>query len=221
MLAILIFATAPVVAIMTFIYLNKKIELEPLPLIFRTFILGMVLVFPLMFIQYAFRTEGVLGSPILESIILAGLLEEFFKWFVFIFVVYKHGAFDHHYDGIIYGVAISLGFATVENIIYLFANGIEYAWGRAIFPVSSHALFGLIMGYYIGKAKFKDTNQRWCLFLALFVPVGLHSVFDVILSSGMKQWIYIMIPFMILLWLIGIRKLRIANRHQHFHMKSS
>ena len=68
--------------------------------------------------------------------------------------------FDEHYDGIVYGAAVSLGFATVENILYLFANGLESALGRAILPVSSHALFGVIMGYYLGKAKFSEGKEK-------------------------------------------------------------
>ena len=68
--------------------------------------------------------------------------------------------FDEHYDGIVYGAAVSLGFATVENILYLFANGLESALGRAILPVSSHALFGVIMGYYLGKQSFLKERKN-------------------------------------------------------------
>ncbi|WP_085508716.1 glutamic-type intramembrane protease PrsW [Thalassobacillus devorans] len=221
MVSLLTLALAPVAAIMTFIYFNKRIELEPLPLIIRTFILGALLVFPTMFIQYAINIEGLLQSPYVHSFLLAGLLEEFVKWFIFLFAVYQHREFDHHYDGIIYGVAISLGFATVENIIYLLANGTQYAWGRAIFPVSSHALFGILMGYYIGKAKFNTTRTKMCLTLALFIPVALHGLYDMILTTTSNAWLYLMIPFMAGLWVIGIRKIRLANHHSaNLHSKA-
>ncbi|GGF09224.1 protease PrsW [Halobacillus andaensis] len=210
-MAILTAAVAPAVALMTFIYLSKRIELEPLPLIIKMFILGAILVFPLMFIQYAFESEGIFQSPIMRSFILAGLLEEFFKWFFFLFVAYRHADFDHHYDGIIYGVAISLGFATLENIIYLFANGIEIALLRAVFPVSSHALFGLLMGFYMGKAKFSLRYTRLSISLALIIPVLLHSLYDYFIVSSI--WLYLIIPFMIFLWLIGVRKINLANKH--------
>ncbi|MFG6148671.1 glutamic-type intramembrane protease PrsW [Halobacillus sp. B23F22_1] len=210
-MAILTAAVAPAVALMTFIYLSKRIELEPLPLIIRMFILGAILVFPLMFIQYAFESEAIFQSPIMKSIFLAGLLEEFFKWFFFLFVAYRHADFDHHYDGIIYGVAISLGFATLENIIYLFANGIEIALLRAVFPVSSHALFGLLMGFYMGKAKFSLRYRRLSISLALIIPVVLHSLYDYFIVSSI--WLYLIIPFMIFLWLISVRKINLANKH--------
>lgn len=218
-MAILTAAISPAVAIMTFIYLSKKIELEPLPLIVRMFIIGVIMVFPIMFIQYAFEAESIFQSPLLKSFFLAGLMEEFFKWFFLLFVAYQHSAFDHHYDGIIYAVAISLGFATIENIIYLFANGIEIAMLRAIFPVSSHALFGIIMGYYIGKAKFTNAHPTFCLFFALMIPVSLHTLYDYIITVREQTWLYWITPFMIVLWVIGFRKIQAANKHHEELLK--
>ncbi len=211
-MAILTAAIAPAIAIMTFIYLTKRIALEPLPLIIRMFIIGAILVFPLMFIQYAFESEGFFQSHFLRSLFLAGLLEEFFKWFFLLFVAYRHANFDHPYDGIIYGVSVSLGFATVENIIYLFANGIQIAMLRAIFPVSSHALFGILMGYYMGKAKFTRASRRLYLSISLLIPFILHSVYDYILSVKQHSWMYWITPFMIVLWIISVRKIRLANQ---------
>ncbi|WLR46729.1 glutamic-type intramembrane protease PrsW [Halobacillus litoralis] len=218
-MAILTAAISPAVAIMTFIYLSKRIELEPLPLIIRMFIIGVIMVFPIMFIQYAFETENVFHSSFLKSFFLAGLLEEFFKWFFLLFVAYRHSDFDHHYDGIIYGVAISLGFATIENIIYIFQNGIEIAILRAVFPVSSHALFGIIMGFYMGKAKFRTKRSNWCLALGLAIPVGLHVMYDYIITVKEMTWMYWITPFMIILWLIGFRKIKIANQHHEKLLK--
>ncbi|MBH0229609.1 glutamic-type intramembrane protease PrsW [Halobacillus yeomjeoni] len=218
-MAILTAAISPAVAIMTFIYLSKRIELEPLPLIIRMFVIGVIMVFPLTFIQYAFETEGLFQTPFLKSFFLAGALEEFFKWFFLLFVAFRHADFDHHYDGIIYGVAISLGFATIENIFYILSNGIEIALLRAIFPVSSHALFGLIMGYYMGKAKFIDASTRLSLVLALIIPVLLHSFYDYMITALEHTWLYYITPFMIVLWIIGFRKIRLANQHHENMMK--
>ncbi|CDQ19477.1 glutamic-type intramembrane protease PrsW [Halobacillus karajensis] len=218
-MAILTAAISPAVAIMTFIYLSKRIELEPLPLIIRMFIIGVIMVFPIMFIQYAFEAENIFHSPLVKSFFLAGLLEEFFKWFFLLFVAYRHSDFDHHYDGIIYGVAISLGFATIENIIYLFQNGIEIAILRAVFPVSSHALFGIVMGYYMGKAKFRTSRSSWCLFVGLWIPVAFHVMYDYIISVKEVTWMYWITPFMIILWVIGIRKIKIANQHHEKLLK--
>ncbi len=166
-----------------------------------------------MFIQYAFQEEGVAQSAFYESYFIYGLLEEFFKWFIFIFTTYKYSKFTTVYDGIVYGVSISLGFATVENILYLFAHGIEFAFSRAIFPVSSHALFGVIMGYYLGKAKCnsKDKLKRFNIILALCLPFVLHGTYDFIIASITNFWVYGLVPFMIMLWILGLRKVKVAN----------
>src|SRR5690625_4617500 len=144
MLAILSAGVAPALALMSFFYLKDQYA-EPIPLIIRTFIFGSLLVLPIMFIQYALQIEWMFPN-IVEAFFISALLEEFFKWFIFIYVIYHHTEFDAHYDGIVYAVSISLGFATVENILYLLVHGIEFAFTRALFPVSSHALFGVEIG---------------------------------------------------------------------------
>ena len=73
---------------------------------------------------------------------------------------FQHIDFDEHYDGIVYGTSLSLGFATLENILYLIGNGVEYAFMRALLPVSSHALFGVIMGFTSAKPVFRIAKQR-------------------------------------------------------------
>lgn len=212
MFAVFSASLAPTLALMSFFYLKDKFEAEPLSDVLRAFIYGALLVFPLMFVQYAFNAEGIGQQPFIKSFFLTGLMEEFFKWFVYIYTVYRYTKFDTVYDGIVYGVSISLGFATLENILYLFTYGVEYAVGRALFPVSSHALFGVIMGFYIGKAKLSKTVKRSSLLLGLLLPVFAHGTYDFILATVQKNWVYFLIPFMILLWMYGMRKVKQANQ---------
>lgn len=211
MFAIFSAGAAPALALMSFFYLKDRIT-EPLPLIIRTFVLGALLVFPIMFIQYAFAAEGITNNSFVQSFFLVAFIEEFFKWFIFMYTIYHHSEFDAHYDGIVYAVAISLGFATVENILYLFTNGIEYAFSRALFPVSSHALFGVIMGFYFGNAKIKNIHNKWSIAAAFFIPFILHGLYNYILKSENKNWIYIIIPFMVALWFFGLRRMKLANQ---------
>lgn len=211
MFAILSAGVAPALALMSFFYLKDRIT-EPIPLIIRTFLLGALLVFPIMFIQYAFAAEGVTNNIFFQSFFLVAFFEEFFKWFIFMYTIYHHSEFDAHYDGIVYAVAISLGFATVENILYLFTNGIEYAFSRALFPVSSHGLFGVIMGFYFGKSKVTDRHKKRNIALALFVPLVLHGTYNYILKTETSNWLYIIIPFMIILWFVGLRRMKVANQ---------
>jgi RsiW-degrading membrane proteinase PrsW (M82 family) len=109
-------------------------------------------------------------------------------------------------------VAVSLGFATAENILFLLANGVELAFGRAVLPVSSHALFGVIMGYYLGKGKFSfnTRKKRIWISLSLTTPIFLHGMYDMIILSQ-KYWGLYMVPFMVFLWWLGLRKVKLAN----------
>ncbi|RLL48187.1 PrsW family intramembrane metalloprotease [Oceanobacillus piezotolerans] len=211
MFAILSAGLAPTIGLLSYFYLKDKVT-EPLSLIVRTFILGALLVFPIMFLQYAFAEENVTNNPIIQSFFLIAFFEEFFKWFIFMFSMYRHPEFNNHYDGIVYAVSISLGFATVENILYLITNGIEYALFRAVFPVSSHALFGVIMGYYLGKAKVMPEKSNWNKGRALFAPFLLHGIYNYILISIKSNWIYYLFPFMIALWFLALRRAKKANQ---------
>jgi RsiW-degrading membrane proteinase PrsW (M82 family) len=197
MVAIISAGIAPGIALLLYFYLKDQYDTEPIHIVIRMFILGVLLVFPIMFIQYVLEEEHVIASRLMLSFISSGLLEEFFKWFLLMVGIFQHVEFDDPYDGIVYGTSISLGFATLENILFLIGHGLEYALTRALLPVSSHALFGVIMGYYIGKLKFssaKKARRKW-LILSLGLPVFLHGFYDYILLS-FENWIYFMLPFM-------------------------
>ncbi|MBN6888398.1 protease PrsW [Cytobacillus horneckiae] len=217
MLGILSAGIAPGLALLSYFYLKDQYESEPFSMVFKTFIFGALLVFPIMFIQYVFQAEQIFQSNLVSAFLSTSLLEEFFKWFILLSVIYPHVTFDEPYDGIVYGASVSLGFATVENIFYLFTLGIEHAIGRALLPVSSHALFGVIMGYYIGKGKFSATNNRKWIFISLAAPFFLHGTYDYILIT-LKYWQYYMVPFMIFLWWLALRKAKKARiLSGHFH----
>ncbi|CAH0229105.1 MULTISPECIES: glutamic-type intramembrane protease PrsW [Peribacillus] len=216
MLVMLSAAIAPGLALLSYFYLKDQYETEPISVVVKTFLFGVFLVLPIMFIQYVLETEHILNTDLANAFLWAALLEEFFKWFILIYVIYQHVAFDEPYDGIVYGAAVSLGFATMENILYLLANGVEHAFLRAVLPVSSHALFGVIMGYYLGKAKFSASNNRVFLLLALIIPISLHGVYDYILVSQ-KFWVYFIMPFMIYLWWLGMKKVKKARLLSDFH----
>lgn len=210
MLSIILASLAPSMALLSFFYLKDKYNSEPISMVIRSFIFGALLVFPIIFIQYAFQEEGLLVNPISHSFISAALFEEFFKWFVLYFAAYKHVEFNQHYDGIIYGVSVSLGFATLENIFYLIAFGVDFAFIRALLPISSHALLGVIMGFYLGKAKFSKINQRKLVIVSLVIPFLLHGIYDYILYIQ-KFWIYLMLPFMLFMWWFALKKVKLAN----------
>ncbi|WLR43757.1 glutamic-type intramembrane protease PrsW [Bacillus carboniphilus] len=216
MIGIISAGVAPSLAILCYFYLKNECEGISFSLIIRSFILGAILVFPIMFIQYVLEVEEVFQSPIVIAFFSVALLEEFFKWFIYYFIIFQHYSFDEHYDGIIYGLCISLGFATIENILYLFTFGVDDALGRALLPVSGHALFGVLMGYYFGKGKFSYSKNRFFWpFIALFFPVLFHGLFDLILMSKGQDWKMIITPFMVFLWWFSLRKAKQAREIYH------
>ncbi|WP_147533809.1 glutamic-type intramembrane protease PrsW [Bacillus marasmi] len=219
MLGILSAGIAPGAALLSYFYLKDQYGSEPFSVVLKTFLFGAILVFPLAFIQYIFAAENIGQSEFINAFVLTGFLEEFFKWFILIYTVYQHVAFDEPYDGIVYGASVSLGFATAENIVFLLANGLEHALGRAFLPVSSHALFGVIMGFYIGKGKFTLQSKRKWLGLSLIIPFLLHGIYDYILLIQQK-WLMVMVPFMIFLWWLGLRKVKKAHLLSTIHYQS-
>lgn len=210
MLGILSAGIAPGLALLSYFYLKDEYESEPISVVLRTFMFGALLVFPIMFIQHVLHSEHIIKSGFIEAFLSSSLLEEFFKWFILFYAIYQHVELDEPFDGIVYGVAVSLGFATIENIFYLIANGIEHAMARALLPVSSHALFGVIMGFYLGKAKFTEGKKAKWVIISLLLPFILHGFYDYILISQ-ENWLYIILPFMIFLWWFGLRKVKIAR----------
>jgi len=200
---------APGIALLTYFYLRHEHESEPVGYILRSFIFGILLVFPLMFIDYIVQTE--FGGREEVQLIRTAVTEEFAKWFVVFYTVYIHQRFNDYYDGIIYAVACSLGFATLENILYLMVNGtVEHMLFRALLPVSGHALFAVIMGFFMGMAKFSHHPYRW-LSLSITIPVFAHILFNLLIleNGGISV---LPIVFMIILWTIGLFQVRGANR---------
>lgn len=211
MLTVLSAGIAPGLALLCYFYLKDQYETEPLLIVLKMFIYGGFLTLPVMFIQYVFSAEGIVHSDFLQAFFSSGMIEELFKWLVLFYAIYGHAEFDEPYDGIVYATSVLLGFATVENILYLIANGVEFAFSRALLPVSSHALFGVIMGYYLGKSKFSSPGKkRTGLFLSLFLPFVLHGLYDYILFLK-ETWMYVIIPFMLFLWWLGLKKVKDAR----------
>jgi RsiW-degrading membrane proteinase PrsW (M82 family) len=216
-IAILIAAIAPGIALLCYFYLKDRYQSEPVSAVLKVFLLGVLLVFPTMVLQRGF-VLGLGENEFIFSFLISGGIEEFLKWFVLYFMVYNLAVFDEPYDGIVYAVAISIGFATLENIIYAFfyPTSIASLFMRGLLPVSAHALFGVVMGYYFGKAKFSKSEQNKYLLLSLALPIFWHGLFDYILLMIKTNWFWFIVPLMVLLWTRGLWKVNHANSSSPF-----
>lgn len=214
-LRLFVIAIFPGIALALAAYLTDRFDREPVRLLGKVFLFGALSVIPTAAIEgvlsYFNIFIGVLRVAF-TAFIVAGFTEEFIKREVVMRVAFKNAAFDEKLDGIIYAVFAALGFATVENVIYVvfrFATNEYVGISRGIFSVPAHMLFAITMGYYLSLAKFciypnlcKSYYRK-----ALIVPMILHGIFDFILMLGNGYLFLIFIPFVIYLWVVNLRKL--------------
>nr|WP_211224386.1 glutamic-type intramembrane protease PrsW [Paenibacillus assamensis] len=206
-------AVAPGIALLVYFYLKDRYHAEPIHVVIRLFLIGFLIVLPIMIIQHGLVLSWG-KQPFVFSFVISAFVEEGVKWFVLYHMIYNHVEFDEHYDGILYAVAISLGFATIENVLYAWLNQASFAYllMRALLPVSGHALFGVLMGYYMGKSKFTlQKDKKKLLAFSFLVPLFWHGVYDIILMTMTKYWLWFVVPLMIFLWYFGMGKVRKAN----------
>ena len=118
-----------------------------------------------------------------KAFFVVGFIEEFSKYIMVRGFLQPRKVFNEPYDGIIYAVMVSMGFAAVENLMYVLQGGMNVALLRAFTAIPAHATFGIIMGYYMGKAKFSQNRHLWNL-VGLFTAVLFHGAYDFFLFIG-------------------------------------
>lgn len=188
---ILLTALAPVAILIFYIYRRDKSSPEPVKLLLKAFGFGVVSVFVSLVIStplgvlgfYPDNPTTIFGS-ICTSFFGAAIPEEIAKFFMLWLLLRKNPYFDEKMDGIVYAVCVSLGFAALENIMYLFTNAESYVSvgiARAIFAVPGHFCFGILMGYYYSLAKFYPKTPKKNKALILVAPIIVHGLYDSIL----------------------------------------
>ena len=235
LLAILLGA-APSVALMAFFYAKDRYEPEPRGHIALAFIKGaeaMVLSWVAAYgLERAVGREwlalGGWPAHLFEAGVMAAAVEELAKWWAFLTVVYRWQEFDEPLDGVVYGVAVALGLATVENVLVVEREGLTTGVLRAVFTVPAHALCGAAMGYFLGRAKLgrgrygsevalRDRIRRGIL--ALIVPVAFHAAFDFTLLEmrNTGRWIYVVIGALSVgVWALVLRAVKEASHDSPF-----
>lgn len=184
-------AAAPGLAICIYIYWRDKFDPEPRRLLFKSFFLGigsvvMTLLSSLILLP-VFGFDGGSSSLIwslVSCVVGIGLVEEYSKYFFVRYFAYKDPAFNEPFDGITYCVIVSMGFATIENFMYVFneENGFQVAILRMFLSVPAHAVFGVIMGYHLGLQK--HYHKRFAGLYGLLLAAGLHGLFDFFLYNA-------------------------------------
>jgi protease PrsW len=181
-LILLAIALAPGVAIGVYIYRKDHHEREPIGLLLRAFLFGILSVIVTLLIssgidQFVSIDPSSLSEQAVHAFIIVALVEEFSKFIFVRGILYKSSHFNEPFDGIVYSVMVSMGFATLENVLYAFQGGMGTALMRMFTAVPAHATFAVLMGYYLGKAKFEHKKGYYALH-ALGVATLFHGAYD-------------------------------------------
>lgn len=188
---ILLTALLPIIVLGYYICHKDKKSPEPTGQLIKAFLFGFLSVpvsfcisIPLGIIGlYPVEATSILGS-ISTAFFGAAIPEEIAKFIMLWLLLRKNRYFDEKMDGIVYAVCVSLGFAALENIMYLFSNAESYlsvGIVRAIFAIPGHFCFGILMGYYYSLAKFYPKTPKKNRVLILIAPILAHGLYDSIL----------------------------------------
>jgi protease PrsW len=208
-------ALAPGFAIIIFIYLKDKHEREPLSLLLISFIYGIFSTLITLAISMPVEMLVVLHEDDLvdefyEAFFKVALIEEFSKFLFVRFILYRNRNFNEPFDGIVYAVMVSMGFATLENIMYVFNYGLETGIYRMFTAVPAHATFGVLMGYFLGLARFTHSKQLYYSVLALFAATIFHGAYDyfwfIAKATGVWAGIWILAIVSLIVGIILSRK---------------
>lgn len=218
---ILILALAPVMIIAAYIYFRDKYEREPVRLLVFALLAGAMTVIPILFVESFLSGLGTglphLGSAAWNAFVVAAFSEELFKYLALYLLIWKSPEFNEKFDGIVYATYVSLGFAGVENVLYVLEGGLSAGLSRALTAVPAHAIFGITMGFYFGMAKFYEKERRSLKQKALFYPILLHGIYDFILFTGIAWLTIVFVGFVVFLYISGLKKMGELSRQSIYN----
>lgn len=221
-----------VIVLAFFVYRKDRFEKEPLRMLVKAFLFGCLSALPAIFLETILSNLYVnLGgnylpgfcSGLYNGYVVAGCSEELCKLMLLTWAVWRSREFNEYFDGIVYATFVSLGFAGLENVMYVFSQStfdaaIMTGGMRAVLSVPGHFLFGVVMGYYFALAKFQPERRGEYRFKAFFFPMLLHGTFDALLmvpeAMGLDNGLFssvvfiVFIYFDIKLWKVGMRRLK-------------
>ena len=224
---IILFIVAILPVVLLGLYINSKDkEKEPKSLLIGLFLAGIlscvlvVVISLLMELVFPFFRRDSTAFNSLELIIYAfigvSLIEEGCKWFFTTIIGYKNKNFDEAYDIIVYATFVSLGFASVENLLYVYNGTIATGILRALTSVPGHVCFGITMGYYLLLAKIAKKNKnkklhRKNLILSLLVPIIEHGVYDYCAFSQNKYLLLVLLAGLGIFYIICNKKVEVLS----------
>jgi RsiW-degrading membrane proteinase PrsW (M82 family) len=186
-------AVVPALLLMWYFH-TRDVFKEPARVLWGTFGWGVMSIIPAVLIglavehKFAWVTQPYWSAGV-GALLVAGIPEEICKLAVLLGYSYQKHEFDEPMDGVVYGVAASLGFATLENLMYVLDEGMAVGVMRGLMAVPGHAFMGAIMGYYVGQSRFDAANKNRLVLKGLGLAVLIHAVYDypILLLGALKQ----------------------------------
>ncbi len=255
MLSLTLAALVPAIALCIFVFIKDRQEKEPIKLLILLFGAGILTIIPSVIYELLF--EVILDSAFAGSITITessttcvtaadylyqflnaffgvALAEEFFKWVAMLLITKKSKHFNSLFDGIVYAAFVSLGFAALENVLYVFEGGIGVAITRMLLSVPAHMFFGVFMGFWysmwninrksniyknelMAKHNLTDDSRnpfptKRFLALSLWMPVLVHGLYDFLLMTENVFCILVFIGFMIAMYIYCFKKIGKLSR---------
>ncbi len=209
---VLLATILPSIIIVLYFVRSDKFK-EPSFEIVKIFFYGILITIPAFYLNTylgnILETKTKISEPLIGSFLTAAPVEEGLKFFILFYFVYKMKDFNEPIDGIVYGVCVSLGFATLENIYYVYAltdyfetTPLSLAILRAFSAVPAHAAFGAIMGYFFMKYSFVSKKDN--LFFSIIIPLFLHGFYNLSMSYNFYAG-YLLV---ILMWIFIYKKFK-------------
>ncbi len=215
---VLVLGLAPALFWLWYFYLKDRYAPEPRAWIVRIFLLGMLSTIPIAIVEGLIG--AVVGSELLLAVLVAPVVEECGKFLVVYRFVYRRTVFDEPIDGIIYAVTAALGFAALENVVYLFAAysetltlPLELSVLRAVLSGPGHALMSSMWGFALGQSLVtphpRATRLIW---QGLLLAIALHAAFNLLVGEGLVGATILILVLVPAMWLIATHRIAQALR---------
>ena len=220
---ILIYALAaffPAAYLMRYIYKHDIYEKEPMSLLVRLIFGGLLAAGASILLEQLLLDKFLPTVPItsetvyfIATAVIVALVEEGTKLFFLKRFTWRSPDFNYRYDGVVYAVFVSLGFAAIENLLYVFQYGLSVAWARGVLAVPAHMGFAVYMGAFYGRAKICDVagdhqGMVTSLVLSYAVPVLFHALYDATAMVNTSTSTMMFVVFVAVMYVIVYKRIK-------------
>jgi len=227
---LVIAAVIPALILLIQVYRSDRLEKESPRLLWKLILMGVLSTFIALVLEWIGQVllgfllpDGGELYQILLYFVVVGLVEEGSKYLVMKLSTWKKYEFNCQFDGVVYAVFVSLGFAVFENILYVLQYGFSTALIRAVTAIPGHACFGVFMGVFYGLARGsaylgEHGRSRMYRILAIVIPTLIHGVYDYIATMGTGMGDIFFMIFIAVLFVLSFILVRRMSKNDHYFM---